>query len=244
MLCGDADAARFFPKGHNESVNIWSHLIPAVLFVHLSFSVWNDPHKGDEDHVVFAAYLASCCLLCSFSAIYHLFSCHSERVHDVVVRLDFVGIIFVIASSFAMSLFYGFHCHAAYRNLYLAVTLLLDFSLLALSFFRIEPYKRRLIFVAAVLFAVVPLAHLVALFGFSHVVFRHVMAVLLLYAAAFAFYALRFPEAYFPKRFDLLGASHQIWHLLLNVAFLYFYLAMETVHYGLSYQDCSAILQS
>jgi adiponectin receptor len=177
-------------------------------------------------------------LLCSFSAIYHLFSCHSERVHDVVVRLDFVGIVFVIASSFAMSLFYGFHCHTHYRNFYLAVTLLLDFSLLGLSFFRIEQYKRRLIFVAAVVFAVVPLGHLVLLFGFSHIVFRHVMVVLLLYAAAFAFYVLRFPEKYFPKRFDLFGASHQIWHLLLNVAFLYFYLAMETVHYGLAYQDC------
>jgi adiponectin receptor len=226
---------------HNESVNVWSHLIPVFLFVHLTYSVWHDPRKHDGSHVVFAAYLASCCLLCSFSSVYHLFSCHSERVHDVVVRLDFIGIIFVIASSFAMALFYGFHCYPVYRNLYLIVTLVLDFSLLALSFARIEPYKRRLIFVAAVVFAVVPLSHLAVLFGLNHAVLRHVFVLLLLYGAAFAFYALRFPEKYFPNRFDLFGASHQIWHLLLDIAFLYFYLAMETVHYGLSYQNCALL---
>ncbi len=224
---------------HNESVNIWSHLVPAFLFIHLLVQVWYDPMKRDESHIVFACYLGSCCLLCSFSSVYHLFSCHSERVHDIVVRLDFLGIIFVIASSFAMSLFFGFHCAPHYRNLYLSITLVLDMAMLAISFFRIDPLNRRLVFLTAVLFAVAPLSHLVYLFGFSHSVFRHVLVVLLIYSAAFSFYALRFPEKYFPKRFDLFGSSHQIWHMLLNVAFLYFYFGMESVHYGLHYQDCA-----
>jgi adiponectin receptor len=239
-----------------------SHLTPLVLFVHLLVQVYSDPLKMREDHVVFAAYLASCCLLCSFSSIYHIFSCHSERVHDVVVRLDFVGIIFVIASSFAIALHYGFHCAPFYRNLYMTITVLLDFSMLAFSFLKIDPVKRRLLFLTAVLFSVVPLSHLVYLFGFDHIVFRTVCVLLTLYALAFCFYASRFPglpkkkkkkkslgcilsvscsrnaEKYFPRTFDLFGSSHQIWHLLLDVAFVYFYVAMESVHMQIKYIEC------
>ncbi len=120
----------------------------------------------------------------------------------------------------------------------MTVTVLLDFSMLAFSFLRIEPAKRRFLFVAAVLFSIVPLSHLVYLYGVNHIVFRTVCVVLVLYSFAFGFYASRFPEKYFPRRFDVFGSSHQIWHLLLDVAFVYFYVAMESVHMQIKYIEC------
>lgn len=35
----------------------------------------------------------------------------------------------------------------------------------------------------------------------------------LVYIGGALIYAFRFPERYFPKRFDLLGSSHQIFHV-------------------------------
>ncbi|ETS79760.1 hypothetical protein PFICI_09613 [Pestalotiopsis fici W106-1] len=39
-------------------------------------------------------------------------------------------------------------------------------------------------------------------------------------------YALKFPEAYCPRRFDLLGASHQIMHVMVVIAALSYAKAM------------------
>ena len=223
---------------HNETINVWSHLIPVFLFLHLLSRVIADPRKGEAEHIVFACYLGSCCLLCSFSSVYHLFNCHSERIHDIVVRLDYAGILFVVASSFAMSLFYGFRCLPLLRNLYLFSALLLDAVLLVLSLRHMPLAARRRLFLGAVLFAAVPLSHLALLYGLDHALLRRVMTVLALYALAFSFYASRFPERWWPGRFDLLGSSHQIWHLILNAAFLYFYFAMEATHDAMLFEPC------
>ena len=39
-----------------------------------------------------------------------------------------------------------------------------------------------------------------------------------LYALGIVFYISRFPERLFPGRFDLLGASHQLWHCCVVLA--------------------------
>jgi adiponectin receptor len=187
--------------------------------------------------MIFAGYLGSCCILCSFSAIYHLFSAWSESVHNVVVKLDFSGIVFVICSSTMMAFWYGFHCDPFLRNTYMLVTALIDIALLISVFSHMDVSIRRTVFVSAILIGVFPFGHLIYRFGMTSVAF-HVIVLCLLYSIAFAFYITKFPEKYYNRTFDIFGASHQIWHLVLDVAFVYFYLAMESVHYSLSYANC------
>ena len=38
------------------------------------------------------------------------------------------------------------------------------------------------------------------------------------YGLGFVFYITRFPESKFPNRFDLLGSSHQFWHVAVLTA--------------------------
>ncbi|KAH0388024.1 hypothetical protein KCU92_g1162, partial [Aureobasidium melanogenum] len=77
------------------------------------------------------------------------------------------------------------------------------------------------------LFAVVFVMHGFYLYGFTiqrrrlALEWMALMALLNLLGAAF--YALRFPEAWFPYRFDFLGASHQIFHVLVLAAGLVHY---------------------
>jgi len=224
---------------HNESINIYSHLIPACFFLHLLYQVWHDAARAQEDHIIFALYLGSCCLLCSFSAVYHLFSAHSERVHDLVVKMDFLGIIFVIASSFVMSIWYGFYCQPFVRNLYLVFCLSIDGIMLVTPFLELDLTLRRSIYVASVCFGVVPLSHLIYLYGFNPVVVR-LATMMSIYGLAFLFYITKFPERVYPHTFDVFGASHQIWHVILDVAFIYFYVSMEQIYPIIIDQKCGA----
>ena len=47
------------------------------------------------------------------------------------------------------------------------------------------------------------------------------------YMVGFMFYASQFPEKRWPGRFDLLGHSHQIWHIFVFVGALLFYVAVR-----------------
>jgi adiponectin receptor len=54
--------------------------------------------------------------------------------------------------------------------------------------------------------------------GYSpEIPFNYGFASVLTYGLGAIIYAHRFPEKYFPSKFDYLGASHQIWHLFVLV---------------------------
>lgn len=219
---------------HNETLNIWLHIIPIGLFLHLIYSVYNDPNKASQDHIMFACYLGSCCVLFACSSLYHLFYCVSQQVHDWTLALDFLGIIFVIGSSFLIALHYGFYCVPHTRQVYTTITLFINGCLIVTPFLRIPLYTRKLLYVATVSWAILPIGHLLILYS-HHPLLKHVAVIVALYFGAFVIYNAKFPERFFPRSFDLVGASHQIWHAMLDVAFIYFYFAMESVHYEVSY---------
>lgn len=86
---------------HNETVNIYSHLIGAVLFavVALSSLAFGMEHVDTmrwEDIFVLAMFLLGAVLCLGLSALFHTFSCHSEQVSASWNRCDYVGIVFLI----------------------------------------------------------------------------------------------------------------------------------------------------
>ncbi|KAI5209920.1 hypothetical protein E4T39_00420 [Aureobasidium subglaciale] len=82
------------------------------------------------------------------------------------------------------------------------------------------------------LFAVVFVLHGIYLYGFEvqrrRLAVEWMVVMALLNFTGAAFYALRFPEAWFPRRFDFLGASHQIFHVLVLAAGLVHYKGLAT----------------
>lgn len=77
-------------------------------------------------------------------------------------------------------------------------------------------------FVALGLSAVIPVAEAVWLKGLSRVESEMSLWYCVvqggLYIAGAAIYASRVPEKYYPRRFDLLGSSHQIFHICVVTA--------------------------
>lgn len=108
---------------HNETVNVYSHLIPAtiallgngLLYVYFSASF---PDATWADQLVFHIYLTTSVICFGISSAYHTFLCHSARYTDLWGRLDYVAIVFQILGSFISGIYIGFYCEPHLQKLY------------------------------------------------------------------------------------------------------------------------------
>ena len=91
------------------------------------------------------------------------------------------------------------------------------------------PYRwaRTLIFLSLGCSAIVPVTHNLLAYGFQRARDEMGLAWLLasggLYIAGALVYALRFPERKWPRTFDLVGSSHQVFHVaVVGAAYMHF----------------------
>jgi adiponectin receptor len=111
---------------HNQTANIVTHLVPAVLSLFFNaalrlFFAARYPAAGIADQVVFHVYLTACTLCFGLSAAYHTLLCHSREKADLWVRLDYAGISVLILGSFVPGLYMGFYCEPGLLALYLGM---------------------------------------------------------------------------------------------------------------------------
>jgi adiponectin receptor len=130
ILTGYRPASNSFQKSfsslgylHNESVNIYSHLIGGLLFTIIGVVLYSSlvpryetATKGDI--LSFGCFFAGAALCLGMSGTYHTISNHSQIVARFGNKLDYVGIVFLIAGSFVPSIYYGFYCHPHLQELY------------------------------------------------------------------------------------------------------------------------------
>uniref|UniRef100_A0A673Y4U2 Progestin and adipoQ receptor family member IIIb n=1 Tax=Salmo trutta TaxID=8032 RepID=A0A673Y4U2_SALTR len=203
----------------NETVNIWSHLLGFLLFFLLGVNDMSTvlPASGanKED-----CHLLCVCMLCSVG--YHLFSCHlSEKRSCHWLALDYVGTLAVTFQGSCMP-------STFWRQVYLVIVIAL---ILAVFLAQIHPHyhsewrhQRTAIFGSVAGYGVIPAAHWVWLNGsfssavvqMSHQIPNIVIEVTLYLKAGaeFLFYIAKIPARYFPGQLNYLGASHQVWHVL------------------------------
>jgi len=108
---------------HNESVNIYSHLLGAVAFSMagtILYTVIKPRYESatSSDILAFGCFFLGAALCLGMSATYHAISNHSAKVAKFGNKLDYVGIVFLITGSFIPSIFYGFYCHPHLQETY------------------------------------------------------------------------------------------------------------------------------
>ena len=111
---------------HNETINIYSHLLPGVLFlvgegvlcpyIHALY-----PNATVIDHVVFAFFLLAAAMCLGFSATYHTLTNHSVQVSGIWLRFDFVGIIVLTLGDFVSGILMVFYCESVLQKIYWAM---------------------------------------------------------------------------------------------------------------------------
>lgn len=110
---------------HNESVNIWSHLLGALLFVASAAYVYHvvEPRyesATERDVFVFGCFFGGAVVCMGMSATFHLLLNHSEEVAKWGNKLDYTGIVALIVGSYVPALYYGFFCKPELMELYLS----------------------------------------------------------------------------------------------------------------------------
>lgn len=130
IISGYRPASNSFQKSfaslsylHNESVNIYSHLLGGISFSIVGVLLYRMlvpryETAGRGDILAFACFFAGAALCLGMSGTYHTISNHSHLVARFGNKLDYVGIVFLITGSFIPSVFYGFYCHPQLQELY------------------------------------------------------------------------------------------------------------------------------
>jgi len=219
-LSGVGACARSVCAWHNESVNIWLHLggsavALAALLAHLV-------RPASPDSLFLCVYLAGCVASLGCSVVAHTLFIHSESVCRACTRADYVCISLFMAG-YSLSV-----VHRALRDgpagLELAYVgavaashgLAIWRSVADPRFYgdqyahvRIQTFVGSLAACAAGLLH----AHAGAYARDMAEIWGAVGLVFVVEGAGTLVYALHFPERWFPRRFDYVGASHQLWHV-------------------------------
>ncbi|KAI1476999.1 HlyIII-domain-containing protein [Daldinia eschscholtzii] len=164
---------------HNESVNIWTHLLGALFFPAVGAWLYHviAPRYGSansSDILVFACFFTGAVLCLGMSATYryhNTLSNHSEEVAKWGNKLDYSGIVFLIVGSYVPALYYGLFCQPKLMTVYLYGIFILGFGCGVVSWvekFRTplwRPY-RAAIFVGLGFSGVVPICHALRIYGY------------------------------------------------------------------------------
>lgn len=108
---------------HNETVNIYSHLLPGILFLAGEVMIYQYfdaryPMATVSDRLIFAFFLLTAVTCLGLSAMFHTFLSHSAHVSHVWLQLDFVGIIVLTLGDFVSGIYVGFYCEPGLQRIY------------------------------------------------------------------------------------------------------------------------------
>ncbi|KAM9860601.1 membrane progestin receptor beta-like [Aulostomus maculatus] len=235
---------------HNETVNVWSHLLAAACVVarFLLFTVLQGGGilgvqlQGPEGqglsldvsslplvfHVISAVTYLSC------SAAAHLLQSHSDQAHYSLAFLDYVGVA-IHQYGCALAL-YVYSADTAWTQSMLGQIFLpasIFFAWLScatccyakLQFLRpYPPHRKRYHLVpvgVAYLLIISPVTNRLSTRSWtsdSALQLHFLQVVLLLLAALFLSFPI--PEHFSPGRYDIIGHSHQLFHVLLSTYML------------------------
>ena len=108
---------------HNETINVYTHGLGALFFLILGVVIYfalEDKYTTTRngDIGAFGCFFLGALLCLPMSSTFHLIMNHSPEVNRFGNKLDYLGIVCLIAGSFASNVYYGFYCDPVLQNLY------------------------------------------------------------------------------------------------------------------------------
>lgn len=181
-------------------------------------------------------FIVSAIICYLFSAVYHLFCDMEPRISKKLRSLDYAGVSLLISGSSFSIVYYLGYCHPKIVAFYGALIFTISFAvfLVSLSHRIHEPKnlsKKSAMYAALGLSNVAPMAHILWLYTQKEATANSDFRTsVILTAASGATYLLglyiytrRYPERYYPRRFDIWLNSHTLWHFLgVSAAFMHF----------------------
>lgn len=212
---------------HNETGNVWTHLLGFGFFIWLAYHVLtNVLQLAFMETVIFVAYMIANLTCMGSSAVYHLFHCHSEHVMKSTIFMDYFGISALVTGSFLPPLWFVFSCYPLLKYSYMSMITVLGGVTLIAPWFKFfdspEWYWRRLaLYVVTIGSGLVPAFHALVIFPRTHVttpIHTGMGLMFLFYGLGTVIYVTKVPERWFPGHFDYWLHSHQLWHVMVLAA--------------------------
>lgn len=219
---------------HNETVNIYSHLIPGLLYFSLLlystfylFPIAIYDTTSFIDYFIIGFFLLGLSSCLTLSSIFHCFKAHSLKISVQGNKLDYLGIVILIVTSMVGIIHYSFADAIMAGVFFNFLTLLLG-TICAIVSLKDEFRKPSLRGVRATMFvifglsSILPICYGLYIYGLTEAWNRsglgHVLLELVFYISGAALYGTRVPERFAPGKFDYFGNSHQIFHVFVIIA--------------------------
>ncbi|KAG2378789.1 hypothetical protein C9374_007937 [Naegleria lovaniensis] len=259
---------------HNETLNIWTHLLPAFYFSYLIvYCTWQAYEFGKDRADIFISlfYYTSAALIYYLSAFYHVFRMNSESAYHFCLICDLRGIISMFSGS---NIWCAYFMLKGFDRVATVMTSISFAGYFYLWFWIPHMVKRRLSNRRTLYFGIFSTLGLVCMFvrlflqfeyifqpalegklsfldllmntlfgneisiisndtainndtmqmilqllNFNQLLFRKIiLRSFSLLAFAMVIRVLKFPEKFFPYTFDIVGASHQLFHSIVALS--------------------------
>ncbi|KRZ20295.1 ADIPOR-like receptor [Trichinella pseudospiralis] len=216
---------------HSETGNIWSHLIAFYVMYLLTQWHMSSTSFNLELKIPFLPYFISALGCLGFSVVFHTLVCHSEWVSHLFRKLDHCGIAILITGSTISWLYYLFYCHSWLYVFYAVLCMSLGVRSaiqtikgdLSTAHHR---FTRSLVFILNGLSAVIPCLHYRYMYGIPEELMHSIHLLVIMaffYITGALIYSCRVPERLMPGKFDTWFQSHQIFHVFVFIALVFFY---------------------
>ena len=218
---------------HNETVNVWTHLIGSCIILHMLHSYFQEFDLATDSVLsTILAFGITCLIGLTISSMVHLLHAKSPHVHFVAFMTDYIGAT-VCSFGTGVACFYGISDVSFYKrweNLYipaLAFVSYLNFVNLCLAklWFGDDPHnmKRKYMFLVGMgIQAVMSMAAFIPRYitcfydeTCKMTSLNHLTLISVIFALEAVTFAAHQPEKTWPGKFDIVGHGHQIFHVLI-----------------------------
>lgn len=205
---------------HNETLNILTHLFPIFLYLYMIYNIFYHPmpHTSFLDHLVLIGYLCCCNITMIMSSLYHLFRSNSEEFYHWFLMCDIRGIVILVAGCNYLSAYYEFRDSpmVLYGSFSFITILLVMLYIWIYKMVKFRLTKERTIYFA--LFSLIGFTcwafNMYILKKGKYETFWPMLNSYISTLIALIVKELKLPERFFPYTFDIVGASHQIFHVI------------------------------
>uniref|UniRef100_A0A0N5A4Q8 HlyIII-domain-containing protein n=1 Tax=Parastrongyloides trichosuri TaxID=131310 RepID=A0A0N5A4Q8_PARTI len=236
---------------HNETVNIWSHILGSLIFISCGLWVLTRSHTmvPQMTKLVFLPFFLGAVSCMSCSAAFHLLLFKSQRLGTIFAKLDYSGIALLIIGSFIPWVYFSFICHNHLMIIYNTSITALGLLAIIVSLYDkfAEPKFRPVragVFLTMGLSAIIPCFHLLLIESWDIIKEQELLKWNIIMGCMYVFgalqYALRVPERFFHGKCDYLFSSHQFFHIFVVLAAtIHFYGISKVAVYKMSSGSCA-----
>eukprot|EP00966_Prymnesium_polylepis_P127396 2946580-Prymnesium_polylepis.2 len=210
-----AACARSIFAVHNETVNVWSHLLAAIAFV---FHLVEQIAAGKATPPLLVCLMANSAVFI-VSTCAHTFCPINKAWHARCWAADWSAIAFAILGNLYPICHFGFAEHPTERAVFAALLAVSCSTIVVLANSSVWPtmpnHTKALVALSPLPVGSVMLGRLVVVLnpGRREAILYSLVPMFVVTTAGLLIYASRVPERWLPGRFDLMGQSHNFHHV-------------------------------